>query len=375
MWLVERGVQQDPAMARTHVRHVLMSADAVGGVWRYAVDLGGALVDRGVRVTVAVMGPPPDAAARREAEHRGLVVLHRPYRLEWMDEPWEDVRRAGQWLLALERTLLPDVVHLNGYAHASLFWSAPVLVVAHSCVCTWWRAVKGERAPGRLDAYRSAVAAGLAGAARVVAPTRAMLDALEAEYSVAVRTQVLPNGQSDAGVPRLPSTPKEPVVLSAGRAWDEAKNIAALCAVAHDIPWPVYVAGDDHEPGGQSCNLPAVRRLGRLHRADLRTWYARAAIYAMPARYEPFGLSVLEAASAGCALVLGDIPSLRENWDGAAEFVAPGDHSALAGTLRRLIERPARRDELARLASARAAQFSIERTADEYLRLYEDLAQ
>ncbi len=33
----------------------------------------------------------------------------------------------------------------------------------------------------------------------------------------------------------------------------------------------------------------------------------------LPARYEPFGLSVLEAALSGCALVLGDIPSLRES--------------------------------------------------------------
>ena len=35
----------------------------------------------------------------------------------------------------------------------------------------------------------------------------------------------------------------------------------------------------------------------------------------LPARYEPFGLSILEAALSGCALVLGDLPSLRELWD------------------------------------------------------------
>ena len=40
------------------------------------------------------------------------------------------------------------------------------------------------------------------------------------------------------------------------------------------------------------------------------------------ALYEPFGLAVLEAAQAGCALVLSDIPTFRELWDGAALFVA-----------------------------------------------------
>ena len=34
---------------------------------------------------------------------------------------------------------------------------------------------------------------------------------------------------------------------------------------------------------------------------------------------------MLEAASAGCPLILGDIPTFRELWDGAAVFVAPDD--------------------------------------------------
>ena len=53
----------------------------------------------------------------------------------------------------------------------ALPWHAPVVVVAHSCVRSWWRAVKGEGAPERLEAYRAAVAAGLAAARMVIAPT------------------------------------------------------------------------------------------------------------------------------------------------------------------------------------------------------------
>jgi hypothetical protein len=57
-----------------------------------------------------------------------------------------------------------------------------------------------------------------------------------------------------------------------------------------------------------------VRCLGPLEASELAGWMHRAAIYALPARYEPFGLSALEAAQAGCALVLGDLSSLREVW-------------------------------------------------------------
>jgi glycosyltransferase involved in cell wall biosynthesis len=98
--------------------------------------------------------------------------------------------------------------------------------------------------------------------------------------------------------------------------------------------------------------------------------FARAAVYALPARYEPFGQSVLEAALAGCALVLGDIPSLRELWDGVALFVSPDDPAALRAALESLIRDPSLRDTLAMDARRRALACSPERMARGYLRVY-----
>ena len=80
-----------------------------------------------------------------------------------------------------------------------------------------------------------------------------------------------------------------------------------------------------------------------------------AAIFAAPARYEPFGLAILEAAAAGCALVLGDISSLRENWGGAALFVDPEDPPALQRRHHALIADPEERTRLAAAARDRAA--------------------
>jgi glycogen(starch) synthase len=357
----------------TRCDRILMTADAVGGVWRYAVDLGGEMRRRGLHVTVAVMGPPPTAQQRGEARHAGLELVDRAYRLEWMDDPWIDVQRAGEWLLQVERQTRPTLIHLNGYAHASLAWSAPVTVVAHSCVRTWWQAVRKQPAPESVSRYSTAVDAGLAAAAAVVAPTQAMGDALAREYKTRPPIRVIPNGSylPAPGPHRIPK--KESFVLAAGRVWDEAKNITALDAIAHAIPWPIYVAGDACGPCGQMCHVNHVRLLGALPGASLAQWYRRAAIYALPARYEPFGLSVLEAAAAGCALVLGDIDSLRENWCDAARFVAPDDHAGLAATLRALIVNPAARADLARRAVQRAELFTMDRTADAYLQLYQSL--
>src|SRR5690606_15252099 len=96
------------------------------------------------------------------------------YALEWMPDPWTEVDIAGEWLLELSRTVRPDLVHLNGYTHGALPFPCPVIVVAHSCVLSWWRAVKRSEAPPEWDEYRVRVARGLRGADVVVAPTRAI---------------------------------------------------------------------------------------------------------------------------------------------------------------------------------------------------------
>jgi glycosyltransferase involved in cell wall biosynthesis len=100
-----------------------------------------------------------------------------------------------------------------------------------------------------------------------------------------------------------------------------------------------------------------------------------ASIFAAPAFYEPFGLAILEAAAAGCALVLGDIPSLRENWEGAAVFVDPNDRAALRVAINRLIANVGQRVRLAMSARCRARQFSLERMAAVYDALYRDLSR
>ncbi|MBW3593590.1 MAG: glycosyltransferase family 4 protein, partial [Actinobacteria bacterium] len=155
----------------------------------------------------------------------------------------------------------------------------------------------------------------------------------------------------------------------AGRLWHRAQNVAALDRVAPPRPWPVLVAGypDLASPARHA------RALGHVEGPELASLFARAAIYASPAVYEPFGLGPLEAALAGCALVLGDIPTLREIWRDAALFVEPGDDEALSRTLRLLIEDEPLRHELAARGRERARTYTPERMASGYLEVYERL--
>jgi glycogen synthase len=94
-----------------------------------------------------------------------------------------------------------------------------------------------------------------------------------------------------------------------------------------------------------------------------------------PAVYEPFGLAPLEAALAGAALVLSDIPSLREVWNDAAIYVPPRDPSALADAVNSLIRQPQRRAACADAARHRAACYTAQRMARSYYGVYAGLAR
>jgi glycosyltransferase involved in cell wall biosynthesis len=174
-------------------------------------------------------------------------------------------------------------------------------------------------------------------------------------------------------VPRANSAqpvPGKPFVFAAARWWDAAKNFAALDAAAALAPWRVVAAGPVVGPDGSRVEARHVHALGPCDRSTVAALMARAGIFASPSLYEPFGLATLEAAQAGCALVLSDIPTYRELWDGAAAFASPRDPRAFGLELARVAAHEPLRGELAARATRRARRFDIGRQAEAMLAVY-----
>lgn len=335
-------------------RKILMTADAAGEVWTYSLELARGLGERGVEVALAALGEPLNDLQRNQSERvPGLRVF--------------EGHRKMEWLLNLESRICPDVVHLNDCAHAVLPWAAPTVAVAHSCVLSRWQALHQEASAEDWDHVHTETAAGLAAAGFVVAPSAALLAALTVHYGPLPAARVIPHGR-DAHLFR--ATAKEPMIFSTGPLWDEAKNLTVLEQAAPQLAWPVFVSGESQHPDGGEIRPHHTRQLGRLTQRALAAWLGRSSIYALPARYEPFGLCVLEAALAGCALVLGDLPNLRETWRNRAVFVPPDDPQALHEALAALIREPDRRQSLAAGARKLALEYTPERMVDGYLQVY-----
>lgn len=363
--------------------HILVTTDTLTGVWTYTRELVTSLVTSGVRVTLVSFGeiPLPEQTAWMDHLH-GLDYRPTAFRLEWMQEAESDLNDSCRYLQSLVKELRPDILHSNQYCYGALQAAIPRVVVAHGDVISWWLSVHGHHPPRTawLQKYRSIVSQGLAGANAVVSPSLWMRETLRTCYVPSRDDRVIYNGRNPIFF--NPYVSKEDTVLAVGRLWDAGKQISLLTQHPHDMP--VCIVGSER-PGylaptpiradvKLAIDKVSVSFKGPQTDAQLRTLYSRASIYAATSRYEPFGMSPLEAALSRCAIVANDIPTFREIWDDAALYFERNNADSLAKNIRMLREDRELCRAYGNLAYQRARErFTAKRMLDSYLQLYRSL--
>jgi glycosyltransferase involved in cell wall biosynthesis len=319
-------------------RRLLLTTDAVGGVWRYSLAITAGLTASGWHCTLATLGPSPGDHQRAEAAAiPGCTLVDTGLPLEWTARDAAALTAAAHALGRLARDTGAETAHLHTPALAAFDWPVPVVAVAHSCVGTWWQAVHGTEVPDDFRWRMGLMAEGLRRAGAVIAPSQAMADALEAVYGADRRIDIVHNGLPSV---RVAPAVRERRVLAAGRLWDAGKNMAVLDAAAGLVGAPVHAAGPLRGPGDAHFAPRHLNAVGNLSPAALRDAMATASVFAAPSVYEPFGLAVLEAAQVATPLVLADNATFRELWTGAAIFVDSHDTEAWASALRAVLDSP-----------------------------------
>jgi glycosyltransferase involved in cell wall biosynthesis len=363
--------------------HVLVTADTMSDAWLYTRELVTGLVTRGVRVTLVSFGeiPLPEQTSWMDLLY-GLDYRPTAFRLEWMHESPHDLPESSTFLANLVREVRPDVLHLHQFCYGDLPVDVPRIVMAHGDLISWSEAVQGcTPRPSRwLKWYRNTVIEGIAAADALVAPSASMLDTIRSTYGWPRRDLVIYPGRNPIFF--NPYVSKDESVLSIGRLVDAGKQVFLL--TQHSLPIPVCIVGAE-----QTVPLPripiradvkvstsnhSVAIRGPQTEAQMRALYSRAAVYAATPRYEPLGLSALDAAFSRCAIVANDIPSFREVWGDAALYFRTNDAGSLAQILRQLDTDHPLRHAYADRAFARARErFTAARMIDNYLDLYRSL--
>lgn len=351
---------------RRQPRRVLMSVDAVGGVWRYAMDLAEAMRASGVETVFVGFGPTPSEGQRREASRIGMLewLAVQP---DWMVEDEAALDGVSERLAELCLKHSADLVHLNLPSQAAgLAPQIPVVAVSHSCVATWFEAVRSSGLPAHWLWQKRRNRDGFDRADVVLAPSRSHAAALIRSYGQIDNLMVVRN--SSRAPCRMAA--KESFVFAAGRWWDEGKNGAVLDRAAAWMRWPLVVAGSCTGPNGEHLAFAHAEHLGELNHERTMVLMSKAAIVISPSIYEPFGLAPLEAARTGAALVLSDIDTYREIWDGASLFADPREPRAFADAVDRLAIDAGLRAEMGRRARQRSGDFTLAAQRDAMLDVY-----
>ncbi len=349
-------------------RRILMTIDAVGGVWQYALGLAEQLVQHGDVIVFAGVGPSPTAEQLRQAEAIAKVSwLKAPP--DWMADSERDMAGFYDELPRLVRNHAIDLVHLNAPTQAArLSVPCPVVVVSHSCVVTWFQAVHGTAPQDGWEWHKACNRAGFDRADAVIAPSESHASALRACYGSLPSLKVVHNAVPAAP----PGIKRENLVAAAGRWWDAGKNGHVLDRAAAHTIWPVSAAGPTIGVNGDAMAFRHAVSVGSISNAETRYLIARAGIFVSPSLYEPFGLAALEAAAAATPLVLADIPTYRELWADAAVFFAPHDAEALVDAVNGLAGSAVNRRKLGAAALRRAGCYSPVRQAASMRSAYDE---
>ena len=351
---------------------LLMTTDTVGGVWQYSLDLCRHLTRHQVDVILAVLGPAPDEAQRWAVSAiRGVSLVEVGGELDWLAPDAASLAASAARLARLARDRHIGLVHLNAPAlNACTDFPVPVIAVSHSCLGTWWDAVRSGPLPPEF-AWRDALhAKGLRSADIVVCPSRGFAEATARWHQLEHSPRIVLNGRSAL---QLPRAAMHDFAFTAGRLWDAGKDVATLDRAAALLGIPFKAAGRIRGENGEQPRFANLSLVGQLDEAELARMLGARPVFASAALYEPFGLAVLEAAAAGCPLILSDIPTFRELWDGVATFVTPGSEWDFANAIDALIGDQSQRIERGEAARRRALFYSSQAMGDAMVDIYASL--
>src|SRR6202000_3440112 len=134
-----------------------------------------------------------------------------------------------------------------------------------------------------------------------------------------------------------------------------------------------YGAPEIHARIAASPARDRIQVLGYVSSAELARWYAKALVFAFPSLDEGFGMPVLEAMTAGAAVLTSNRSAMPEVGGDAALLIDPENLDAMIEGLRRLTEDAELRTQLNHRAAERVLQFTWEKAVAATWDVYRDV--
>lgn len=376
------------------------SFDEPGGVQAHILDLADILIARGHEVKV--IGPCSKDTAVPEYVTRGGRSVPIPYngsvaRLKFGPGVIKKVKafiQEGEF----------DVLHIHE-PNSPSFSLAALRVAQGPIVATFHASSSGSRLlklampflRGSLEKIRGGIAVSemarrwqveMLGGDPVLIPNGVNTSEYRQALEQATQTTQADTANEAAAAPQTTTPHTKPSsrpceIVFLGRVAEQRKGLKVLLAALANLNRDVHVTVIG---GGEAPSLPhgvdpaQVEFVGRVDNAEKARLLAQADIYVAPnTGGESFGIVLVEAMAAGCAVVASDLEAFQAVCDAEAEQPAGAlfrneDSSDLTRVLRRLIDSPQQRQALKEAGKARAQIYDWEHVATLITRVYETVA-
>ncbi len=357
-----------------YVLHVINNL-VVGGAERFLLELATAQAAIGWRVGLLTLVEPNPLAAWARKDRMGYTCLGRTR----LNDPrlLLDVRNA----LARER---PDVVHTHLF-YADFFGRLAARWMNVAAIVSTEHSTAG----GTLSRKRQRGMRWTASIPhRLVAVSSAARDRMAERLGLDPSTlHVIPNGihveawRSATARPRaeLGFADDAFLVGSVGRLIESKAYDDLLRGVARlqDPRVQVVMVGDGPYADALRRLADELGLAAQVHwlgsRSDVAALLKMLDVFVLPSLWEGHSVALLEAMAAGCACVVSDIPELVETLGEAGVAFPRRDPERLARVLRSLLDAPDRRREYGVQAQRAAESYSIEKAAQRYASLYNEI--
>lgn len=345
---------------------LLMATDVKSEVWNYSLTLSRELLKHiNAEILMISFGGMPTDSQKKELEDLNIEFQFTDFSTDIEFNP--DISKIKTTFESSIKSFNPHVIHLN-HLYFDLIFNKPCVLACHKIFND------SINRYNHLDKdslnFKQIMNKSLNNADIIVAPSRFFAENIIKTYNFTKGIKIIYNG---VDYKPYSDMPESSTLVACGNLSDNNKSMNLLLSIAYKLPdnIKIKIIGNLQSDRKLPKNVEFLKNLSNL---ELQEVYKNSSIYIALSNFEANGLSSIQAAYSGCAILANDIPVCKELWGDCAYVFERDNAISLMRCINNLVENKNLLEITARNCQAKALSvFNSKRMAYEYINLYKNV--
>ena len=355
---------------------LLMTTDVKSDVWDYSLTLSRALLKHiNAEILIISLGGNPTDSQKEELENLNIESQFTEFPVDLFTdlESNLDISEVKVFFENSVKEFNPHIIHLN-HGYLNFDSTKPCVFACHGDLLN--KKVCSDNINRysplykNLLNYKQIINKNIDRSDIITAQTRFIAGCLAKTYDFKKGINIVHNGIDYTPYSGMP---ENPTLVACGNSADQSNSINLLLNIAYKLPdnIKIKIIGDLQPERKLPKNVEFLRNLSSCELQDV---YKNSSIYLALSNHESNGLSSIQAAYSGCAILANDIPVFKELWSDCAYIFEKDNVNSLMRCINNLVENKNLLELTSRNCQAKALSvFNSKRMAFEYINLYKNI--